>query len=118
MSGAERTGGGVGDPGTSETGLEEMENIARATAIDAIFAEAWSGHLEAACRHAVETAAGEDGLAEACRRAFREGFHTGAAGGTRGEAPVDTVAAPASSPDPAPSVAGSGEVTIIRPSAP
>ena len=68
------------DPGTMEVQVEKVENIQQAEAIDAAFAARWTEHLQAACHKAVADEPGDAGLFEACRRAFREGFHTGARG--------------------------------------
>ncbi len=68
------------DPGTSEVEAEERDNTARAARIDAAFADLWAEHLRAACIQATREQEGEAGIYEACRRAFREGYHAGAAG--------------------------------------
>lgn len=65
------------DPGVSEVTMEELENETRAQRIDTAFANLWEEHLQDACTKAMRDHTGEAGLFEACRRAFREGFHVG-----------------------------------------
>ncbi len=67
------------DSGMPRAVTDERANAARAQAIDSTFAHIWEEHLRVACIQAMSEAAGEEGLFEACRRAFREGYHVGAA---------------------------------------
>ena len=72
------------DPGTNEVQAEAVDNTRQAEGIDAAFADRWTEHLQAACLKAVEDDPSERGVYEACRRAFREGFLSGARGTTLG----------------------------------
>lgn len=78
MNPTDERSGLSGDPGSTEVQAEAQDNVARAAQLDATFADLWAQHLRAACVEATREHQGEAGLFEACRRAFREGYHCGA----------------------------------------
>ena len=80
MSGGARSGEGYSDPGTAEVVAEAQDNRTRAEIVDETFAEQWAGHLREVCVRPVLDDPSEASMYEACRRAFREGFHLGAGG--------------------------------------
>lgn len=65
------------DPGTAEAVAEEQDNRVRAEVVDEAFADRWAAHLRAVCVQPVLEDPSEASMYEACRRAFREGFHLG-----------------------------------------